>query len=97
MSECLCKIPLKIVEDAPIHLRICSDSSLNFTISESIETSEYEDYEGPYSADPSFSSQTLETADKHMTRDVVINAIEVSRTTNPSGGTTVYIGGIING
>ena len=52
-------------------------------------------YTGSYEVDPSFELQTLETSGKQMTDDVDVNAIEVSTTTNPAGGNTVYIGGEI--
>ena len=46
---------------------------------------------------PQFTPQELATAQKQMIDDVTIEAIEISRVSNPSGGKTVYIGGIING
>ena len=54
----------------------------------------YDDYEGPYVVTPTFSTQILHTADKHMTDVVTVNEIGVSRVENPTGGITVYIGGI---
>ncbi len=53
-------------------------------------------YDGEYIVDPSFEQQTLETRNKTLTDDVTVNAIMVSRTTNTSGGYTVYIGGEID-
>lgn len=53
-------------------------------------------YTGSYEVNPSFSEQTLETRNKILEEDVTVHAIEVSRTSNPAGGTTVYIGGEIN-
>lgn len=52
-------------------------------------------YMGTYSVDPSFETQTLATANKRMTADVDVNAIEVASVSNPQGGNTVYIAGII--
>ncbi len=52
-------------------------------------------YDGDYVVDPRFVSQTLETQGKVMRDDVTVNSIEVARTSNPQGGKTVYIGGII--
>ena len=52
-------------------------------------------YTGAYSVDPSFETQTLATANKRMTADVDVNAIEVASVSNPQGGNTVYIAGII--
>lgn len=52
------------------------------------------EYLGPYIVDPIFETITLETNDKKMTDDVTVNPIAVSRTSNLSGGITVYIGGL---
>lgn len=50
-------------------------------------------YEGPYFIRPKFSNQIFETKSKKMIDDLEINAIQVSRVSNPFGGITVYIGG----
>lgn len=52
-------------------------------------------YDGDYIVDPTFEQQILATRNKTMEDDVTVNAITVSRTTNASGGYTVYIGGDI--
>lgn len=54
-------------------------------------------YTGDYTINPDFSGKTLETKGKTMDEDVIVKPIEVTRVSNPSGGTTVYIGGILNG
>lgn len=55
-------------------------------------------YEGPYEVSPIFDDPTvLPTEGKFLTQDVTVNPIEVSRTSNPSGGQTIFIGGITNG
>ena len=54
-------------------------------------------YTGDYVVNPDFSGKTLETKNKTMDKDVTVHPIEVARVSNPSGGTTVYIGGITNG
>lgn len=54
-------------------------------------------YTGDYIVDPDFSGKTLETKGKTMGEDVTVKPIEVTRVSNPSGGTTIYIGGITNG
>ena len=56
-----------------------------------------ERYDGEYEIKPTFEAQILPTKAKVLTDDITVNAIEVSRTTNLSGGKTVYIGGLING
>ena len=54
-------------------------------------------YTGEYEVTPEFETQKLYTKDRTMMDDVTVQAIVVSRTTNPSGGNTVYIGGIFDG
>lgn len=54
-------------------------------------------YTGDYTVNPDFHGKTLETRNKTMDEDVIVKPIEVTRVSNPSGGTTVYIGGIANG
>lgn len=54
-------------------------------------------YTGEYIVNPDFSGKTLETKGKTMDEDVTVEPIEVTRVSNPSGGTTIYIGGILNG
>lgn len=54
-------------------------------------------YEGSYEVKPQFDRITLPTKDKVLVKDVEVEAIEVSRVSNPAGGKTVYIGGITNG
>ena len=51
-------------------------------------------YTGPYQVIPKFIVQVLPTKDKYMYADVQVQAIEVSRTSNPQGGKTVYIGSV---
>lgn len=54
-----------------------------------------ETYTGEYVVDPKFSDQVVEAKNKMMLDDITVNAIKVARTSNPSGGQTVYIGGVI--
>lgn len=54
-------------------------------------------YEGEYVVDPDFEQNILPTRNKTLIRDITVNAIEVSRVSNHSGGMTVYIGGIFDG
>ncbi len=55
-----------------------------------------EAYRGDYEISPSFDPQTLPTENRYLSRDITVDAIEISRVTNPAGGRTVYIGGIFN-
>ena len=50
-------------------------------------------YDGSYTVDPTFNSQTIPTKDKTMADDISVSAIEVNSVSNPFGGNTVYIGG----
>lgn len=83
MNNCWCRVELEVEEDPVVELEV--EEKIVFG-------GGYAEYEGPYIATPKFRIQTLQTNDKHMNDDITIEAIEVSRTTNPSGGKTVYIG-----
>ena len=49
-------------------------------------------YEGEYDVTPKFEAQTLKTADRLLTKDVIIKEIPYAEVSNNSGGTTVTIG-----
>lgn len=55
------------------------------------------DYEGPYRVIPNFATQILQTKDKTLQENVTVTPIDVARVSNPSGGNTIYIGGMTNG
>ena len=81
-----------VVFDGDLDLLICEDGELGEFIE--IHDRDIPAYTGDYTVTPTFADQSLETQGLYMLDDVTVEAIEVSRTTNPSGGTTVYIGGI---
>lgn len=56
-----------------------------------------EEYDGDYRVTPKFTEKVLQTKNKFMKDNMSVAPIEVARVSNPSGGTTVYIGGITNG
>jgi hypothetical protein len=56
-----------------------------------------EPYDGPYTVMPSFETQELATKDKILKDNVTVDPIAVARVENPSGGKTIFIGGIFNG
>lgn len=56
-----------------------------------------EPYDGPYTVTPDFETQELATKDKILKDNVTVNPIAVARVENPSGGKTIFIGGIFNG
>lgn len=49
-------------------------------------------YEGPYTVQPKWHDQVLDTANKVMTADVEVESIYINSAENLSGGNTVYIG-----
>lgn len=52
----------------------------------------YEDYIGSYEVTPSTAEQIMNTADKHLTDNIIIHEIPYYNVSNQSGGSTVYIG-----
>lgn len=58
--------------------------------------SQYPDYDGEYTIAPDWEAQTLATQNTVMHSDVTVGAIYLNSAQNPSGGNTVYIGGLIN-
>ena len=52
-------------------------------------------YQGQTVVDPDFTGTVLETAQKIVLSDITVNPIQVESVSNPTGGRTVYIGGII--
>lgn len=56
-----------------------------------------EPYDGPYTVTPDFETQELATKGRLLKDNVTVDPIAVSRVENPSGGKTIYIGGIFNG
>ena len=48
-------------------------------------------YDGPYTVTPKMEGQELETKNKLMTSNVIVEAVPVRRTANEAGGNTVYI------
>ena len=49
-------------------------------------------YNGEYSIRPKMDEQILPTKGRVLFEDVIVQAIPIIYTSNPSGGTTVYIG-----
>ena len=50
-------------------------------------------YTGPYEVTPVWTEQRLETEGKQLTEDIKVFEIPIYKTSNPSGGDTVIIGG----
>ena len=52
-------------------------------------------YTGATNIDPDFDGTVLMTTQKVVNQNITINPIQVESVSNPAGGRTVYIGGII--
>lgn len=52
----------------------------------------YDDYRGKYEIIPKIDPQNIQTADKHLSKDITILAIPYYEVSNPYGGNTVSIG-----
>ena len=69
---------------------LSSESTLAGTLMITAKSITIPAYTGEYTVKPNFDDQLLETKGKRMTDDVTINAIEVSRVSNLSGGLFGY-------
>lgn len=65
---------------------------LNFDSFQQITSHNVERYEGKYDVTPKVESQTLQTKEKYLLKDVTIKAIPFFEVSNLDGGQTVYIG-----
>ena len=71
-----------------------SNTGKNINMQVEKRTDYHENYTGQYVVDPSiYYQQRLETEDKVMLHDVLVNAVSVAEVTNPQGGKTITIGG----
>ena len=52
-------------------------------------------YTGETTVNPDFIGKVLQTAQKTVISNITVNPIQVESVSNPTGGRTVYIGGII--
>ena len=52
-------------------------------------------YTGATTVEPDFDGTVLMTAQKVVNQNITVNPIQVESVSNPTGGRTVYIGGII--
>lgn len=82
------------LKDGVLHIDVEIESNarvLDFSIEGNKDT-RLPYYDGAVLVEPRKVGQTLETANKSMSEDVVIKPIFYSETTNPSGGLTIVIG-----
>lgn len=82
------------LKDGVLHIDVEIESNarvLDFSIEGNKDT-RLPYYDGEYDVEPRKVGQTLETANKSMSEDVVINPIYYAETTNVGGGYTAIIG-----
>lgn len=89
-------IRVSVLNNNPVNVSLSIPTAHVRVGGQTVVISDSEIYSGDYEVIPDFDTQTLETENKYMTDDVTVFPIPVHRTTNPYG-TTVYIGGILNG
>ena len=76
-SECRCTIELRVLDDGPLALQVLDEPGASWSSSEYVPmvTTELPDYEGPYEATPTRSTQVLSTSGRAMTQDFTVNPI----------------------
>ncbi len=91
-------LPVAFDNDCTLNVDFALDpATMAVSFGEIVPIGDIPAYSGDYEVDPKFTAQKLATNGKKMRDDVTVEAIEVQRVSNTSGGRTVYIGGIING
>lgn len=91
------ELKVEFSENILLEVQFQESTSLDVDIGQVIEVPTAPPYKGEYEVIPKFTEEVLKTKNKLMKDNVVVYPIEVARVSNPSGGTTVYIGGITNG
>ena len=74
-----------------LHGALAARGAISGTVNKA-SSATYDTYEGPYESDALFSAQTFQTAQKVMTGDFTVHAINYTEAPNDYG-TTVTIGG----
>lgn len=93
--SCCFKTKLTFTDSSTFCTKVCFDKNDGFCLSFDSSTGvRHSTYEGPYEVDPTFSDIILNTKQKLMSDDVLVNEIAVHRVTNLSGGLTVTIGSV---
>ena len=80
-----------------VTFRLFAPSAIGVDFNAVLHVGKGNPYDGEYVVAPDFVSKTLATKDRFLRNDVTVLPIEVSRVSNPAGGKTIFIGGIING
>lgn len=83
----------EIVFDGELSLNIPMDGEVG-TVTKVVEH-DLPVYTGETTVEPDFVGTVLITAQKVVNQNITVNPIQVESVSNPAGGRTVYIGGII--
>ena len=83
----------RVVLDGELSLNLQADGEPSNTIR--VVERDAPTYQGQTTVDPDFEGTVLETAQKIVLSNITVNPIQVESVSNPTGGRTVYIGGII--
>ena len=83
----------RVVLDGELLLNLQMDGEPSNTIK--VVERDAPTYTGQTTVDPDFEGTVLETAQKIVLTDITVNPIQVESVSNPMGGRTVYIGGIV--
>ena len=89
-------IRVSVLQNNPVNVSLSVPTAQVRVSGQTVVITDGERYAGEYEVIPDFDTQILETENKLMTDDVTVHPIPVHRTTNPYG-TTVYIGGLLDG
>lgn len=84
-------LELKIQHEIPLDVDLSIEGQLELTISEG-SGSPLPYYDGSYQIVPRKIEQVLDTKNKSMRDDVVVDPINYAEVTNPQGGLTATIG-----
>lgn len=87
------ELSLNLYLDVDMSLNLHTDGEPNNVIK--VVERDAPTYIGQTTVEPDFNGTVLETANKIVLNDITVNPIQVESVSNPSGGRTVYIGGII--
>ena len=86
-------VQINIQEPQTVDIDIISAETVDVKVeSELVRVGDYEEYKGPYSVKPEKFEQKLPTADKHISKDILVKQVPFAAVSNNAGGTTVIIG-----
>lgn len=83
---------LEVTENGTHDVTAFASVNVNVQAGGGADDPTYEVYEGAYKVTPSVSNQTLETANKLMQSNVIVEEIPYAEVSNNSGGKTASIG-----